>query len=48
MQPGFTYLACVTFTRIKERVQTFKETKDSKYIYQNKLNKTIFLASLKI
>ena len=32
-QPGFTYSACGPFTRNKERIQTFKETGDSLYIY---------------
>ena len=27
-QPGFTYTACGTFTKSKERIQKFKETKD--------------------
>ena len=33
-QPGFTYIACVPFTKNKERTQKFKETGDSQYIYQ--------------
>ena len=32
--PGFTYSACAPFTKNKERMQTFKETGDSTYIYQ--------------
>ena len=28
-QPGFTYSACGTFTKNKERIQIFKETGDS-------------------
>ena len=32
-QPGFTYSARGPFTRNKERIQTFKETGDSLYIY---------------
>ena len=31
----FTYSACGPFTRNKERIQKFKETEDSQYIYQN-------------
>ena len=27
-QPGFTYSACGPFTKSKERIQKFKETKD--------------------
>ena len=41
-QPGFTYRACGPFTRNKERIQKFKETKDLGYIYQNELNKACF------
>ena len=36
-QPGFTYIACGPFTKNKERIQKFKETGDSPYIYQKKL-----------
>ena len=32
----------VSFTKNKERIQTLKETGDSKYIYQNKLGKACF------
>ena len=32
-QPGFTYSACRPFTNNKERIQKFKETGDSRYIY---------------
>ena len=28
-QPGFTYSACGHFTKNKERIQEFKETRDS-------------------
>ena len=28
-QPTFTYSACGLFTKNKERIQTFKETRDS-------------------
>ena len=41
-QPGFTYSACGPFTKNKERIQKFKETGDSRYIYQNELVKTFF------
>ena len=41
-QPGFTYSACEPFTKNKERIKTFKETRDSRYIYQNKLDKACF------
>ena len=39
-QPGSTYSACGIFTKNKKRMQKFKETEDSTYIYQNKLDKT--------
>ena len=41
-QPGFTYIACGPFTKNKERIQKFKETGDSPYIYQNELDKACF------
>ena len=41
-QPGFTYSACRPFTKNKERIQKFKETGDTRYIYRNELNKTCF------
>ena len=41
-QPEFTYSACEVFAKNKERIQIFKETGDSQYIYQNQLNKACF------
>ena len=41
-QPGFTQSACGQFAKNKERIQTFKETGDSRYIHQNELNKSYF------
>ena len=41
-QPGFTYSACGPFTKNKERIQKFKETDHSRYIYQNELDKACF------
>ena len=38
----FTYRACEPFTKNKKRIQTFKETWDSLYTYQNKLDKACF------
>ena len=32
---GFTYSACVPFTKNKERIQKSEETGDTKYIYRN-------------
>ena len=34
-QPGFTYSACGPFTKNQEKIRKFKETGDSRYIYQN-------------
>ena len=36
---GFTYRS---FTKSKERIQKFKETGDTKYIYRNELDKAYF------
>ena len=41
-QPGFAYSACGPFTKNKERIQKFKETGDSQYIYQKELDKACF------
>ena len=41
-QPGLTYSACGPFTKNKERIQEFKETWDSRYIYQNESDKCFF------
>ena len=41
-QPGFTYGTCGPFTKNKEKIQNFKETGDSRYIYTNELNKACF------
>ena len=41
-QPEFTYTTCEPFTKNKEQIKNFKETGDSKYIYQNKLDKACF------
>ena len=32
-QPGFTYSVCGPCTKNKERIQRFKETGDTSYIY---------------
>ena len=39
---GFTYNACQPLTKDKERIQKFKETGHSRYIYQNGLDKVCF------
>ena len=41
-QPGFTYSTCGQFTKNNERVQRFKETGDTSYIYKNELDKACF------
>ena len=41
-QLGFTYCACDSFTKDKERTKSFKETGDSRHIYQNELDKAFF------
>ena len=41
-QPRFTYSACGPFTKHKQRIQKFKETEDTKYIYKNELHKACF------
>ena len=41
-QPEFTYSACRPFTKIKERIQKFKEIGDTSYIYKNELDKACF------
>ena len=41
-QWGFTYSANGPFTNNKEGIKKFKETGDSRYIYQNELDKTFF------
>ena len=37
-----TYSVCVPFKKNKERIENFKETGDSRYICQNKLDKAYF------
>ena len=41
-QPGFTYSGCGPFTRNKDRMQKFNKTGDSRYVYQNELEKACF------
>ena len=42
LHAGFTYSACGPFTKNKERIQKFKETGDTNYIYKNELDKACF------
>ena len=41
-QLGFTNNACGPFTKNKERIQKFKETRDKTYIFKNELDKACF------
>ena len=41
-QPRFTYSACGPFAKNRERIQKFKETGDTSYIYKNELDKACF------
>ena len=41
-QPKFTYSACGPFTKHEQRIQKFKETGDTNYIYKNELDKACF------
>ena len=42
-QPQFTYSACGPFTKHKQRIQKFKETGGTNYIYKNELDKACFV-----
>ena len=44
-QPQFTYSACGPFTKHEQRIQKFRETGDTNYIYiyKNELDKTCFV-----
>ena len=42
-QLQFTYSACGPFTRHEERIQKFKETGDTNYMYMNELDKACFV-----
>ena len=41
-QTGFIDKACGPFNKNKERIQKFKETGDTRYIYRNELDKACF------
>ena len=41
-KPQFTYSACGPFTKHTQRIQKFKETGDTNYIYKNELDKACF------
>ena len=42
-QSQFTYSACGPFTKHEQRIQKFKETGDTNYIYKNELDKACFV-----
>ena len=42
-QSQFTYSACGKFTRNEERIQEFKETGDTNYVFKNELDKACFV-----
>ena len=41
-RPLFTYSACGTFTKHRERIQKFRETGHLKHLYRNELDKVCF------
>ena len=41
-QPKFTYSGCGPFTKNKEKIQKFNETRDTSYIYKNELDNACF------
>ena len=41
--PQFTYSACGPFTKHKQRIQKFKETEDTNFVYKNELDKVCFV-----
>ena len=41
-EPGFTYSACTSFTKNKERIEKFMQTENTDFIYKSKLDKDCF------
>ena len=41
-QTGFTYSACGSFTKNKEKIETFTQTRNTDYICKNDLDKACF------
>ena len=41
-QPGFNYNACGPFTKNKERIERFMQTRNTEFIYKNVLDKACF------
>ena len=44
-QPGFTDIACVSFTKNKERVEKFMDTGNTDFNYKNDLNIVNFITT---
>ena len=42
IQPGFAYSACGPFTKHKERINKFRNTGDTRFIYRNDLDRACF------
>ena len=40
--PGFTYSACIPFTKNKQRIEKFMQTGNTGFIYRNELDKACF------
>ena len=47
-QPQFTYSACGPFTKHEERIQKFKETGDTNYVFKNELDRRVLFMMLHI
>ena len=47
-QPQFTFSACGPFTRHEERIQKFKETGDTNYVFKNELIRLVLFMMLHI
>ena len=41
-QPGFTYSACGSFTKNKERIEKLMKTGNTNFIYEHELDKACF------
>ena len=41
-QPGFTYSVCGPFTKNKERIKNFMQSRNTNFIYKNELDRACF------
>ena len=41
-QPGFTYSVCGPFTKNKERIKNFMQSRNTDFIYKNELDRACF------